>query len=380
MPELKLIPKSEFDRLLQSGLDQDTKLRLFAEMCRLNTLVEVKKAGSGHLGSSFSAMDINVFLYLELLNVRQLPLNDPGRDLFFSSKGHDVPGLYAVFHALGIISEEQLLKLRRLGGLDGHPDIHIPGAEANTGSLGMGISKARGMALAKRHFKRNGRVFVMTGDGELQEGQIWESLQTTVHQKACLTVIVDHNKLQTDLPVNEVIGLGDLESKFRSFGWTVERCNGHDFKELRRALSPQEPDGKPRIIIADTIKGKGVSFMEEISAMVSNQGKYLWHSGAPADEPFQRGFDELLGRINNLLSSHGQAAIQLKHIPVEPSPKLAITKQYVAAAYGETLVNLAISHPDLVVLDGDLSADCKVREFEKQFPDRFFENGIAEQD
>src|SRR5687767_10364185 len=181
MPDLSFIPKSEFDRIKPAIADRWERLRLFADMCRLNTLVEVKKAGSGHLGSSFSAIDINCLLYTEILNVAKVGVRDPGRDIFFSSKGHDVPGLYAVFYALGILPEEKLLRLRRINGLDGHPDVHIPGVESNTGSLGMGISKARGMAFAKKRLGVGGRVYVMTGDGELQEGQIWESCQTAKH-------------------------------------------------------------------------------------------------------------------------------------------------------------------------------------------------------
>ena len=146
-------------------------------MCRLNTLVAVKRAGSGHLGSSFSAMDIVAFLLFEELNAADLGWNHPDRDVYFSSKGHDVPGLYAALHALGVIPRERLLRLRRLGGLDGHPDVGVPGIEANSGSLGMGISKGRGIAWAKRYLGRGGRVVVMTGDGELQEGQNYEGLQ-----------------------------------------------------------------------------------------------------------------------------------------------------------------------------------------------------------
>src|SRR5207302_2183210 len=160
---LQLIPREEFPR---AGDD----LSLIADMCRANALVAVKRAGSGHLGSSFSALDVVVHLLWRELNVARVGWDDPNRDIFFSSKGHDVPGLYAALHALGVIPSERLLRLRRLGGLDGHPDVGVPGIEANSGSLGMGLSKGRGMAWAKRFLGRGGRVVVMTGDGELQEG------------------------------------------------------------------------------------------------------------------------------------------------------------------------------------------------------------------
>ena len=144
-----LIKKSEFDKARASNGDWTTKMELFADMCRYNTLVAVKKAGSGHLGSSLSAMDVTTYLYLNELNVLEVGLDSPDRDIYFSSKGHDVPGLYALFYALGIIPKEKLLTLRRLHGLDGHPEVRQPGIESSTGSLGMGISKAKGMAWQK---------------------------------------------------------------------------------------------------------------------------------------------------------------------------------------------------------------------------------------
>ncbi|HYC71307.1 MAG TPA: transketolase C-terminal domain-containing protein [Opitutaceae bacterium] len=378
MNDLRYIPVNEFARILNGVRDATERLTLFADMCRLNTLVEIKKAGSGHLGSSLSAMDIVCLLYLEVLNVRQLGLDHPDRDMFFSSKGHDVPGLYAVLVALGLMPESRLGQLRRIGGLDGHPDIHVPGMEANTGSLGMGISKARGLQRAKRLLGRQGRVVVMTGDGELQEGQIWESLQTSVHQRASLTVVVDHNKLQTDMLVDDITALGDLEAKFRAFGAEVVRCSGHDFPALRRALLP--PPAGVRVVIADTIKGRGISFMEEISSQRSPTGKYRWHSGAPADEPFRQGFTELQERLDRRLAAAGLAPLQLRPFPHEEKRPSAVTREFVAAGYGEELVRLGAGNPRIVVLDGDLSADCRVRAFEEAYPDRFIENGIAEQD
>jgi transketolase len=382
LQNFKLIPKNEFDRVRKISSRKEAHLELYADMCRLNTLVAVKKAGSGHLGSSFSAMDIITWLYLEVMNVKEVGIKDANRDIFFSSKGHDVPGQYAVLFSLGILSEEKLLKLRRLGGLDGHPERHIPGLEACTGSLGMGVSKARGMAWAKHFKNQNGRVFVMTGDGELQEGQIWESFQNTAHQEINLTVIVDHNKLQTDMPVEEIINLRNLKEKFDSFGWHVERCDGHNFLQLEKVFKKMAPiSNRPKVIIADTLKGHGVSFMEKISAMASEKGKYHWHSGAPNDEDFQAGFDELYQRIQYRCQALGIIAPALKTVEITSTQsKSIVTKSYVATAFGEELVALAETHPDIVVLDGDLAADCKLRHFEKKFPDRFIECGIAEQD
>ncbi len=176
MAELKLIPRGEFERVRMADAPRDERLALLGDMARANALTAVKRAGSGHLGSSFSAMDIVVHLFEEELNTASVGWDNPDRDIYFSSKGHDVPGLYAVLHSFGVIPSDRLLRLRRLGGLDGHPDIGVPGIEANSGSLGMGISKGRGMAWAKRFLGRGGRVVVMVGDGELQEGQNWEAL------------------------------------------------------------------------------------------------------------------------------------------------------------------------------------------------------------
>ena len=238
--QLQLIPVSEFDRVRDGGGDggRDATLGLLADMCRANALTIVKRAGSGHLGSSFSALDIVVQLLFDELNTAELGWEHPDRDVFFSSKGHDVPGLYAALHALGVIPTEKLLRLRRLGGLDGHPDVGVPGIEANSGSLGMGISKGRGIAWAKRFLGREGRVVVMTGDGELQEGQNFEGLQAAASQGTSnLWVVVDRNELQSDKPTEEILALGDLEVKLRSFGWHVATVDGHDHADLRRAFS-----------------------------------------------------------------------------------------------------------------------------------------------
>ena len=283
MLELNLVPNSEFQRVNSASIDEFVKLELIADMCRANTLMAVKKAGSGHLGSSFSAMDIVVYLYYKYMNTMKLGLDDPDKDIYFSSKGHDVPGLYSVLFSLGIISEEMILSLRRLGGLDGHPDIQIPGIEANSGSLGMGISKARGMAFAKQIKGSKGKVIVLTGDGELQEGQIWESLQTTVHQNINnLYVVVDHNKIQSDKPIEEINNLFDIESKFAVFGWHVERCDGHDYKALDSVFSRMsDVKNKPKILICDTVKGRGISFMEGPTALKNGGGLYKWHARSP---------------------------------------------------------------------------------------------------
>ena len=379
----KIIKKSEFDRVKSHDDDWAAKMQLFADMCRYNTLVAVKKAGSGHLGSSLSAMDITTYLYLNELNIFDVGLVSIDRDIYFSSKGHDVPGLYSIFYALGIIPEEKLLMLRRLHGLDGHPEVRQPGIEASTGSLGMGISKGKGMAWAKTYQNRKGHVYVLTGDGEFQEGQIYESLQAAAHQKiGNLTAIMDHNKYQTDMLVSDVNNIEDVVHKVSAFGWHVVRINGHDYNELKKTFTDlKNVNGKPKMIIADTVKGKGVSFMERPETETFD-GKtlYKWHSGAPDDESYAKGLAELTEKINNLSEKLKIGKIK---IPVnEPEGKISIKgeKEFVTEAYGDALCEIARYNDKLIVLDGDLSADCKLRKFEKMYPDRFIENGIAEQD
>jgi transketolase len=399
VPELRLIPKSEFDRVRAAEQDLDARLALLADMCRLNALVAVKRAGSGHLGSTFSSLDVVTHLLFHELNVAELGFEHPDRDVFLSSKGHDVPGLYAALNALGVIPSEKLLALRRIGGLDGHPDIRTPGIEANSGSLGMGISKGRGTAWAKWNLGRAGRVVVLAGDGELQEGQNWEALQAAAHDRlAHLTVVVDRNELQSDKPTEEILALGDLEGKLRAFGWHVGACDGHDHSALRAAFEEfRGVDDRPQALVAHTIKGKGVSFMEHSAALAEGGGFYRWHAGAPGDDDFERARVELEDRIGERLAELDLGTLVLEAVEdrrPEPAQSLEaepasgagiplhakVTDEYVVEAFGEILVELAKSHDHLVVLDADLASDCRIRAFELTYPDRFIECGIAEQD
>ena len=382
MLKTMLIPVAEFWRVRAASSENYEKLALIADMCRANTLASVKRAGSGHLGSSFSSLDIVTMLYYSEMNTAQLGTKHPDRDIYFSSKGHDAPGLYAVLFSLGILSKGKFLKLRRLDGTYGHPDVSTPGIEANTGSLGMGISKAKGMALAKSMGRQQGRIFVMTGDGELQEGQIYEALQTAVHQKITnLNVIVDHNKVQSDKPVSEIMDLGDLEAKCRAFGWHVARCDGHDFRQLERVFAEfRAITDRPKILIADTVKGRGVSFMEHPTVLRAGGGIYRWHSGAPDDKAYLEAYEEIITHINNCLTRTRMPPLVLEEVPSEDKGLSSVSQEYVADAFGQALVEIAAEREDLVVLDADLSADCRLRAFEQKYPERFIENGIAEQD
>ena len=397
MVQLAFVGRESVDRVRVAGGDSEASLALLADICRLNALVAVKRAGSGHLGSSFSALDVVVHLLYSELNVAELGFEHPDRDVFFSSKGHDVPGLYAALYGLGVLPVERLARLRRLGGLDGHPDVGVPGIEANSGSLGMGISKGRGIAWAKRRAARGGVVIVMTGDGELQEGQNWEALQAAAHERmGRLWIVVDRNELQSDKPTEEILALGDLETKLRAFGWDVSTCDGHDHAALRAVFAGFREDGeRPRALVADTIKGKGVSFMEHPAALALDGGTYRWHAGAPADEPFERARVELATRIEAGFAELGLAPPGYEPLPAvedargfegEPESgagarvRPSVSDEYVVEAYGQELVALAEKHESLVVLDADLASDCRVRAFELAYPERFIECGIAEQD
>jgi transketolase len=246
------------------------------------------------------------------------------------------------------------------------------------------------MAWGKRFLGRGGRVVVMTGDGELQEGQNWEAFASAVHQQVGnLWAIVDRNELQSDRPTEEILALGDLEGKLRAFGWHVETCDGHDHVALAEAFAAmrQAPEGIPKILVANTIKGRGVSFMEHPAALRAGGGTYRWHAGAPDDDAFERAYGELVARIREQLPD-----LELEPVaPLEESVSLVgepesgaglrrVTDEYVAAAYGEELLQLVGERPEVVVLDADLASDCRIRAVELEQPTRFVEVGIAEQD
>src|SRR3990170_8131338 len=251
--ELTYVPVSEFARLNAARLDAVPRAEAWAALCRVNTLYMIARAWSGHIGTSFSSLEILSWLFLE--EIRDLDKGPLDCDIFFSSKGHDAPALYSVLIGLGLLPANKLHELRRLHGLPGHPHVETPYIQANTGSLGMGISKAKGMALANRLAGIERRIFVLTGDGELQEGQFWESLGSAVHRGLGeIVAIVDHNKIQSDTWVDQVSGLGDLEAKFRAFGWHVSRVDGHDVAAIERTFrSLDAVTDQPKVVIADTV-------------------------------------------------------------------------------------------------------------------------------
>lgn len=368
---LYYVPQAEFERVRALQTAREQRAAIFADICRLNALYMIARAGSGHIGSSFSSLDIVSWLLLEELT---------GDDIYFSSKGHDVPGYYAALIGMGRLDFELIHKLRRMGGLPGHPDIGTPGIATNTGSLGMGISKAKGMVFANRLANRNGRVFVTTGDGELQEGQFWESLVSAancgLHE---ITAIVDHNKLQSDTFIRSVSDLGDLEGKLRAFGWRVERCDGHDIAAFASTLALLNGETRPKIIIADTIKGRSVSFMEH-TALDSDVAMYHFHSGAPDANSYRLAAQEIIERVQQSLTRVGATPLKVEAIQRESAARPSDTAQRLIPAYTRALLEQAARRPDLVVLDADLILDTGLIPFRDGFPERFFECGIAEQD
>jgi len=377
---LYYVPPQEFERIKNLGFAPIEYARVFSAFCRINILYMIARAGSGHIGSSFSSIDIMCWLEIGGLTSAQHIEDNGFGNLFFSSKGHDAPALYSVWLGVGKLKFDLIHQLRRLNGLPGHPDILTPNVVTNTGSLGMGISKAKGMILANRLFKRKGSIVVLTGDGELQEGQFWESLISAVnHNLSELTVIVDHNKMQSDTLVSNVSDLGNIIAKLESFGWHVCRCDGNDIRALSEVFSQiGDVTDRPKIIIADTIKGKGVSFMEHTS-IDSDVELYKFHSGAPSDEVYSLAVSELRDGANFLLNELNAETVKLECLD-RPITVLPANAQRLVRAYGKSLVEQAKSNSKIVVLDADLVVDTGLLQFKEQFPDRFIECGIAEQD
>ncbi|MBF0169751.1 MAG: transketolase [Nitrospinae bacterium] len=268
--------------------DDVAALSAIARDLRIDILTMLNASGSGHSGGSLSAIDILTALYFSRMDHSPLYPRGKDRDRFVLSKGHAAPALYAALARAGYFDRSHLLSLRKLNAmLSGHPFApSTPGVEISTGSLGQGLSLAVGMALAGRLDGWKKSVFAMTGDGELQEGQVWEAAMAAAHYKLDnLVAFVDHNGLQIDGAVAEVMGVDPVDEKFAAFGWATRTVNGHDMAEILDAIDwGVAQKGKPSVIVAMTVKGKGVSFME---------GKASWHGTAPSDEQLAAAIAEL---------------------------------------------------------------------------------------
>ena len=262
---------------------------------RLYTIEGVFNAKSGHPGGSLSAADIITYLYFKEMKVDAKNPADPDRDRFVLSKGHCCPALYGALALKGYFPPEEIKVLRHIGAmLQGHPDMKgTPGVDMSSGSLGQGISAACGMALSAKYDKADYRVYTMLGDGECEEGQVWEAAMFAAHYKLDnLCVIVDYNGLQIDGHVDDVAGLGAIDKKFEGFGFEVINIDGHNFDEIEAALNKAKTvKGKPTAIIAKTIKGKGVSFMEN---------QVGWHGKAPNADEYKIAIDELNAQLRAL--------------------------------------------------------------------------------
>jgi len=272
------------------------KLAPICKDIRADILKMTEAAGSGHPGGSLSAVELMTVLYFNVLNHRPHEPLWPERDRFIISKGHACPVVYAVMARSGYFPVEELLSLRKLGSrLQGHPNMKsLPGLESSSGSLGQGLSVANGLALAAKIDNKDYRVYCLMGDGELQEGQIWEAAMTAAHYKLDnVCGLVDYNNLQIDGKIEDIKGIAPLKEKWLSFNWHVIEIDGHDLLQVEQAYKEaKQVKGKPSVIIAKTIKGKGISFMEDVAG---------WHGKAPNSEELEQALKEIYGQEGSTL-------------------------------------------------------------------------------
>lgn len=273
------------------------KKQLMATACkvRMNALRGVHAAKAGHPGGSLSAAEVFTYLYFKEMNVDPKNPKWMGRDRFVLSKGHTAPGLYAALALRGFFPVEEMDSLRQIGSiLQGHPNMNtVPGVDMSTGSLGQGVSVAAGMALGAKRTGNPCRVYALLGDGEIQEGQVWEACMFASHYKLDnLCIVIDNNNLQIDGDISKVMSPYPIVEKLEAFGFRVVAVNGHDFDELEAAFNTaRETKGQPTAIVMKTVKGKDVSYME------NNAG---WHGKAPSDDEYKIAMDELSARLAEL--------------------------------------------------------------------------------
>jgi len=278
-------------------MNAQTKLELqkTATKVRIGIIKGVHAAKAGHPGGSLSCADILTYLYFKEMNIDPANPKKATRDRFVLSKGHAAPALYSVLAHRGFFPVEELITLRKYDSrLQGHPDMkNIPGVDMSSGSLGQGISTAVGMALSSKHFESGFRVYAVLGDGEIEEGQVWEAAMFAGNKKLDnLIAFVDFNNLQIDGTCDEVNSPSPIDKKFEAFGWNVITIDGHDFDQIEAAINEaKQVKGRPTAIVAKTVKGKGVSFMENA---------VNWHGSAPNDEQAQVALEELENALKAL--------------------------------------------------------------------------------
>ena len=272
-----------------------TELAIIANRVRKHALTGIYNAQSGHPGGSLSVADVLTYLYFDVMNIDPKNPKVADRDRLVLSKGHTAPALYATLAERGFFDIKDVYTLRRIDSrMQGHPDMkNIPGVDMSTGSLGQGVSVAGGMALSAKLDKKDYRVYAILGDGELEEGQVWEQAMFAPHYKLDnFTIFVDFNGLQIDGDITKVMNPTPIDKKFEAFGWNVIVCNAHDFSELEAAVNAAKAcKGKPTAVIMNSVKGKNVSFME------NNAG---WHGAAPKEEQFNQAIRELDEKIAEL--------------------------------------------------------------------------------
>ena len=274
---------------------KEKALKQTACRVRMGIIEGTHAAKSGHPGGSLSCADILTYLYFEEMSIDEKNPKKDDRDRFVLSKGHAAPALYSVLAQRGFFDTAEIGRLRHIGSvLQGHPDMkHIPGVDMSTGSLGQGVSAAVGMALSAKHFGNDFRVYAVLGDGECEEGQVWEAAMFAANKNLDnLVLFVDYNDLQIDGTIEEVNSPLPFDKKFEAFNFNVITIDGHDFAQIESALNKaRETKGKPTAIIAKTVKGKGVSFMEN---------QVGWHGTAPNDEQYGQAMDELKNQLTAL--------------------------------------------------------------------------------
>lgn len=364
-----------------------------AVVIRRHILTMIHAARSGHPGGSLSAADFVTALYFYFMRVDPANPNWTDRDRFILSKGHACPVWYACLAERGFFSVEELMTLREINSrLQGHPDMKkTPGVDITTGSLGQGLSAGVGMALGLKMDRRDARVYVVLGDGELNEGQVWEAAMAAAKFKIDnLTAIVDYNNLQLDGHCHEVMPIEPLADKWHSFNWDVQEIDGHNMIEIIESIEKaQAIKDKPSIIIAHTVKGKGVSYME---------GECDWHGKAPDEREFAEAMTQLAGferekkkdavsisalsmspKIHSDVVAAKPVRVVLSSSAVKPIRAPGISECVPTRdAYGEVLVELGEEYPELVVLEADISKSTRTCHFAHAFPGRFFQFGVAE--
>ncbi|PIV17929.1 MAG: hypothetical protein COS41_06165 [Elusimicrobia bacterium CG03_land_8_20_14_0_80_50_18] len=345
-----------------------TTLPRLAAVNRINALAAIKSAEHGWLGATFSCADIVTYLYFSVMRPD---------DILILSKGHAAPAQYAALAAKGVISFESLLNYKTPEGLQAHTDMSTPGIVSNTGSLGQSLSKAAGMVMASRLKKETRRVFVILGDGELQEGQNFEALMTIRKNRLTeLIPVIDRNKLQTDSAVKDIKDIDDLEKILSGFGFKVIPARGNDMKSLSKAFA--SAGGKENcVIIADTVKGAGSS----VTAMKNpSRREAVWHSKLPSAEEYARILEELVRSSGEACIREAFGRWKISIPPAPPTAPSASTAVSTRDAFAGELLSLMQKNKKIIVLDADLEKSMKLTPIAEQYGNRFVESGIAEQD